>query len=293
MNPRLGLLCAGLLFSLGGTLIKVCSFPSLERAGLRSLIAAVTIFLLVPRSRRLPDRRIALLLLPYFGATVLFVVANTLTTAANAIFLQSTYPFWVALLAPFALRERLRSRDILVLLAIAAGIGLFVAAEGRATAIAADPRLGDGIALVSGLAYGALLVGFRWLGRIDPGAASAVVGWGNLCNVPLTLAASQAAVQDWTLGDPASWAAILVLGALQVGLAYALLVRAMPLVPAVTASLILMIEPAVSPLLAWLAHGEAPHALALGGGGVILAAAFLGSLPARAKARGEKGESAR
>ncbi len=293
MNPRLGLVCVGLLFSLGGTLIKACTFPSLERAGLRSLIAAATLFLLLPEARRRLDRRIGLLLLPYFGATVLFVVANTLTTAANAIFLQSTYPFWVAMLAPFVLHERLRARDALVLAAIAIGMGLFLAAEGTATAIAADPRLGDALAVVSGLAYGSLLIGLRWLSRADHGAACAVAAWGNLANVPLTLLLSAVVGQTWTAGDLQSWASILVLGTLQVGLAYAMLVRAMPLVPAVTASLILMIEPAVSPLLAWLVHGETPHGLALAGGSVILAAAFFGSLPARTKARSEPRESAR
>jgi hypothetical protein len=52
VNARIRLLLAGVLFSLGGALIKACTFPSLQRAGLRSLIAAVTLFLLLPEARR-------------------------------------------------------------------------------------------------------------------------------------------------------------------------------------------------------------------------------------------------
>jgi drug/metabolite transporter (DMT)-like permease len=83
--------------------------------------------------------------------------------------------------------------------------------------------------------------------------------------------------QGWTSGDASSWVSNAVLGTLQFGLAYALLVRAMPHVPAVSASLLLMIEPALNPLLAYLAHGEVPHAAAVVGGLVILGAVLAGS----------------
>ena len=283
MNARIRLLLAGVLFSLGGALIKACTFPSLQRAGLRSFVAAVTLFLLLPEARRLPDRRIALLLLPYFGATCLFVVANAMTTAANAIFLQSTAPFWVVLLAPLLLGERIGKRDLAMLACIGVGIAMFFVADTDASATATDPRLGDLLALVSGLAYGTLLVGLRWLSQRDANASCAVVAWGNVANVPLAFAVGAAMGQGWTAGDAASWASIAVLGTLQVGLAYALLVRAMPQVPAVSASLLLMIEPALNPLLAYLAHGEVPHAAAVVGGVVILAAVAVGSRGGSAK----------
>src|SRR5712671_4972582 len=101
MRARLRIVIAGALFSTGGALIKSCAFAPLQKAGVRAAIAALTLFVLLPEARRLPSRRVLLLLPAYFGATALFVVGTSLTTAANAIFLQSTYPPWVTLLGVF------------------------------------------------------------------------------------------------------------------------------------------------------------------------------------------------
>jgi len=278
LRPQLRLLLAGTLFSCGGALIKSCAFPSLERAGLRSAVAAVALFVILPEARRLPQRGTLLLLPAYFGATTLFVIANTLTTAANATFLQSTAPFWVTLLGPLLLHERPRRSDLFVLASILLGMLLFFLAPVTSSATATDPRLGDGIALVSGLSYGLVLLGFRWLGKKGEGEAARTVAWGNLCAAPVAFLAMPFFAQTPIAGDATSWGAIVFLGVFQVACAYALLVRAMPYVPAVQASLILMIEPALNPLLAFAVHGERPHPLALAGGVLIVGAVALASL---------------
>ena len=61
------------------------------------------------------------------------------------------------------------------------------------------------------------------------------------------------------------------------------LVRAIELVPAVRASLLLMIEPALSPLIAFSVHGETPHPLAITGGVLIVGAVLGGAVVARAQ----------
>ena len=58
----------------------------------------------------------------------------------------------------------------------------------------------------------------------------------------------------------------------QVGLAYVFLTRGLGKLSAVEASLLLLLEPALNPLWAWLVHGEWPGMLASFGGGLILAA---------------------
>jgi DME family drug/metabolite transporter len=284
VSPAVRVLLAGALFATGGALIKGCDYPSLQRAGMRAVLAAGVLFLLLPEARRWPNARILRLVLPYFGATCLFVVANTLTTAANAIFLQSTAPLWVVLLGPLLVGERSRRGDLGTLACIAVGMTLFFLAPTEAVATAPEPRLGDWIAIASGVSYALLLLGMRWLGQSGKGEASAAVAWGNLCTFPLAFALMPLVGQTPLLGTPRDWLVIAVLGTLQVGLAYALLVRAIPHVPAVQASLLLMIEPALSPLIAFAAHGERPHPLAIAGGALILGAVVLPALVARWRA---------
>lgn len=285
VRPQTRILLAGALFATGGALIKSCDFPSLQRAGLRALIAALAVFAMLPEARRWPNARILRLVPAYFGATCLFVVANTLTTAANAIFLQSTAPLWIILLGPLLLHERPRRSDLLVLACIAVGMTLFFVAPTAAVATAPEPRLGDVIAIASGVSYALLLLGMRWLGKAGDGEACAAIAWGNALTFPLAFAMMPAVGQTPVLGGFQDWLVIAVLGTFQVGLAYALLVRSMPHVPAVQASLLLMIEPSLSPLIAWLAHGEVPHPLASVGGVLILGAVVGGSVLARRGAR--------
>lgn len=285
-RPELSILMAAVLFSTGGAAIKGCSFGPTHVAGLRALVAAMLLFALLPASRRLPAR--ALPLLPaWFGATYLFVLANKLTTAANAIFLQSTAPFWVMVLGPALLGERARRADLLALVGIAIGMTLFFAGAEATSATAPDPGAGDLIALASGMAFGLLLLGFRWLGRRGQGEQASVVAWGSLL-----LAAAVIAFAGVPHGSVRDWLVIVYLGLLQVGLAYVLLVRAITQVPALRASLLLMLEPALNPVWAFLVHGERPGLLPLCGGALIVGAVASGSLRGRAVPAGGGGAPA-
>jgi drug/metabolite transporter (DMT)-like permease len=270
MRPVVRLMLTAALFASGGALLKACSFPALQRAGVRAAIAAIAIFVLLPEARRLPTARMLWLVPAYFGATVLFVVANSLTTAANAIFLQSTAPLWIVVLGPLLLRDRPTRFDMLTLLGVGAGMALFFVAPAKAVATAPDPRLGDWFAIASGLSYALLLIGMRWLSRANPGEQSAAVAWGNALTFPVAFALMPLFGQQPIAGSARDWIVVLVLGTFQVGLAYAILVRAIAHVPAMRASLVMMIEPVLNSAVAWLVHDEQPHGLALLGGAVIL-----------------------
>lgn len=285
MPAALRVLCAGLLFATGGALIKACDVPSLQRAGMRAAFAAVTIFTLLPAARRRLDARILMLFPAYFAATCLFVVANTLTTAANTIFLQSTAPLWLIVFGPALLGERATRRDLCVLAGISVGMTLCFVAPTAASATAPEPRLGDAIALASGVGYALLLLGMRWLSRREPGTGAAAVAWGNALTCPLAFALMPVVGQAPSLGNAFDWLVIGVLGVFQVGLAYVLLAGAMTHVPAVRASLLLMVEPALNPILTFVVHGEAPHPLAAAGGAVILAVVVAGNLVRRSRRR--------
>ena len=67
-------------------------------------------------------------------------------------------------------------------------------------------------------------------------------------------------------------------------MAYVLVTSALRHIPALEASLILLIEPVLNPVWAWLFQGERPGAWALLGGAIILGATTLkGWLDARAQ----------
>ena len=68
---------------------------------------------------------------------------------------------------------------------------------------------------------------------------------------------------------------VLYLGVFQVGASYLLLSHALRHVPAAAASLLLLAEPAFSPLWAWLVHREAPGFWPLIGGTLIIGAATI------------------
>ena len=128
-RARLQILGAALLFSTGGAAIKSAQFTSWQVAGLRSGIAAFTVWLLVPEARRLGRGaelgRTVLVSLAYAATLVLFVLANKLTTAASTIFLQDTAPIYILLLSPVLLNEPIRRRDLGFMLVIGIGMSLF------------------------------------------------------------------------------------------------------------------------------------------------------------------------
>jgi len=264
---RLAILGAAVLFSTGGAAIKAVRLSGWQVAATRSAIAALTLLVLLPRSRRRPRGRDLAVAAVYAATMVLFVLANKLTTAASTIFLQDTSPLYVVLLAPFLLREPLRRRDLPFMAVLAAGMALFFVGVDPRSATAPNPLLGNVLAVVSGVSWAGTVVGLRFLGRAGGSAAGAVV-WGNVlaCLLALPAALPLAAPR------PLDGSILAYLGVLQIGVAYYLLTRGLEVVPALEASLLLILEPVLNPIWAWIVHGERPSPWSLAGGAVILAA---------------------
>lgn len=268
---RIEVVLAAILFSTGGAAIKAVTLTPWQVASFRAGIAAATLLLLVPDARRFSWRAVVVGLVQA-GTFITFVLANRLTTAASAVFLQAAAPFWLILLGPLLLGERSRRGDAPFLAVLFAGVVLLMLGTPEQSATAPDTFRGNVVGAISGLMWALTLAGLRWAGReaakgaTFTGASSTVCGNLIACAVCLPLALPvQASV-------PGDWWMVVYLGVAQVGLAYVFLTRGLGKLRAMEAALLLLLEPALSPLWAWLAHGERPGWVALLGGAIILTA---------------------
>jgi len=270
------ILATALLFSTGGAAIKACGLTAWQVASFRSGVAALALALLVPAARRVSPR-VLLVAVAYAGTLVSFVLANKLTTAAQAVFLQAAAPLYVIVLERWLLGTPIARRDLPILAVVGAGVMCLFLGSGDPYATAPDPVRGNLIAVGSGVFYAFLMVGLRWLASdasAAPGTAAAATLWGNV----LAFGAALPLALPVLASQPADWAVIVYLGVFQIGLAYYLMTRAMRTMTALDTAVLLLIEPLLNPTFVWLLHGETPTPLALTGGALVLVATSWRSL---------------
>jgi len=283
-SARLALIAAAALFSTGGAAIKATSLTGWQVASFRSAVAAAALAAFLPGARRRWTWGTVAVGAAYAATMVLFVLSNKMTTAANTIFLQSTAPLYLLLLGPWLLHEPIRRRDLALLVAMGTGLALVVAGKETRSATAPDPATGNALALASGVCWAFTMLGLRRLSRDvpphapSPAAAAMVAGNVIACAVTLPMALP-------ALFTPKDALLVGYLGLFQIGLAYACVGVGLRRVGALEAALLLLVEPVLNPLFAWLVHGERPGAFTLAGGAVILSATALEAvIPARDRA---------
>ncbi len=261
------LVLAALCWSLGGVLIKRVDWPPLAVAGGRGLIAAAFLAA-TTRGLRFTWSPVQIgASIAYALTTVLFVLANKLTTAANAILLQYTAPVWIALFGAWFLGERATRADWLTVAAVLGGLALFFA-----DGLQLGGSAGNGFALASGVSFAAMILTLSRQKNSGPPVESIILG--NLIafaiGVPFMVSAP--------LPSTGGLAALGVLGVVQLGVSYWLYARALRHVTALEAVLIPVVEPILNPVWVLLALGEKPSPLALVGGGIVLIAVTLRAL---------------
>ena len=261
------LLAAALLFSTGGAAIKIAAFSPQQVASLRSGIAAAALLVWL-RGRVTWSTPVVAVAGSYAATLTLFVVATRLTTAANAIFLQSTAPLYIAVLAPFLVGEPFRRRDVPFLAMVAVGLAFCLGGSVPMTVSAPDPDTGNLLGALCGVSWALTLIGFRFVERGHSGAAISAVVIGN----GIAFAAGVPALHSLSAASAADWATLGYLGVFQIGLAYILLTNAVGHLPALHASLILLLEPVLNPVWTWLVRGENPGMWSVLGGGIIVMA---------------------
>lgn len=263
------LIIGALLFSTGGVAIKAATLTGWQVSCLRSLLGGLVILVLIPRARQGWTWRSLVVAVPFAATFTFFTLANKLTTAANAMFLQETAPFYVLLLGPLLLGERIVRRDLAFMATLVVGLVLILGSIREPLETAPNPQLGNLLGACTGVAWAFTLTGLRWLasrsgtGKDQPEAA-VVAG--------CFLAAAAAGLFAFPLGSTSTldWLVIAYLGVFQIGLAYFFVTRSLRKLPVIETSLLLLAEPAFTPVWAWLLLAENPGALAILGGAVVV-----------------------
>ena len=256
------LITTALCWSMAGVLIKfvATTWPGMAVAGGRGLIAAL--FLLATnRGLRFHLSRDQMIgAFGYAACTITFCTATTLTSAANAILLQYTAPVWVALFGAWFLGERATRADWITVAVALIGMGLFFK-----DSLTLGHVAGDLLAVLSGVCFAAMTMALRKQKHGSP-VESIILGNGIAFVVGLPW------ILQAPLLPPSGWAALLVLGVVQLGFSYWLYARAIKHVTALEAVLIPVIEPILNPLWVLIFVRERPTPWAVIGGAVVLAA---------------------
>ncbi|HOP38530.1 DMT family transporter [Mesotoga prima] len=253
------LILTGLLWSTGGLLIKNVDSNPLAISGIRSMIASLVILVALGRPKftwSLPQIASAL---SYSATVILFVSANKMTTAANAILLQSTAPIYVALLSVWILKERAKLLDWVTIIVVFGGMALFFFES-----LDSRGMTGNILAVASGVTF-ALFNIFMRLQKDGSPLESVLLG-----NI-LTAAIGVPFIVG-SLPSPSGWISLFILGVAQLGLSYVFYSEAIKHSTALEAILILMIEPILSPVWVFLFLGEIPGKLPMIGGAVVIGA---------------------
>lgn len=252
------ILVAAGLWSLGGIGIKQVEWNAPAIAATRGIIAALTIFLWTRGRLHFTWSRWQIgAAVAYAATTLLFVMANKLTTAANAILLQYSAPIYIALLAPRLLGEPSRPGDWISVLITLGGMSLFFFDE-----LDARGTWGSVVAIGSGVTLAAMVLCLRKQKDGSP-VESAVLG--NLIVVVIGVPFLHG---PWP--DATGWTWLALLGVVQLGVGYLAYARAVRRATAMEAALLPMIEPVLNPIWVLLAVGETPGRFALIGGAIVL-----------------------
>lgn len=260
------LLLTALLWSTGGLLIKSIDAHPFAIAGGRSIIAGIVLWVYL----RKPNFTYSIAQLSgafmYALTVILFVLANKMTSSANAILLQYTGPIWVALFSGVILKERVQTIDWLAIITVIIGMSLFFIDE-----LTISGMNGNIIAICSGFAFAGLAIALR-MQKDDSPFESILLG-----NILTGVFGSYWIMESLPLSN-GSIIGLLLLGIIQLGIPYILYAKAIQHVTALESILIPVLEPLMNPLWVFLVAGEIPGKGAFIGGAIVLLAIVFRSI---------------
>ncbi len=255
------LLCST-MWSTGGIFIKLIPWSPFVIAGWRSMIAAVKVLLYLKTWKiKFRFNRHAVLNGLLMCATFLcFVIANKLTTAANAIVLQFTAPVFLMVYSTILFHEKFRRADITAVIFTMGGIALFFLDQ-----LKPGYLVGNCIAILAGASMAGMYLS---IGKADEETRMGGMLLGHvftaLIGIPFTFFTV-------TQVSTIPVLSILALGIIQLGIPYILLIISSKNCPPLACSLLGAVEPLLNPVWVFIFSGEKPGVFALIGGAVVIA----------------------
>ena len=259
---NLYMLMAAVLWSTGGILIKFIPGNAIAINGARSCIAFL-FFCAYKRSIKFKvNRYIATAAFCLVMTNFLYVMANKLTTAANAIVLQYMAPIFVLIWDCVYRKQLPGKKQCLIVMMAFAGMILFFFDQ-----LDGGHLLGNLLAIGAGVCFSGVFF-VNSLPQSSSEDASMLAFLASfLISIPL--------LGDVFHMDTKGIIALLTLGIFQVGLAYLVFSKGSKLTSPVSASLIGLLEAILNPIWVLIFYGEKIGKYALFGGAIILLSVVL------------------
>lgn len=257
-----------LLWSSSGLFIKVLTaLNAYQISFYRSIIAALTIFIILYiKDKKVTFETDKLTLLAsvfYSGILIFFVLANKLTTSANAIFLQFTAPIYLLFLEPLFLKTKFRKKDLITIIICISGMFLFFMGK-----LEIGNIYGNLIAILAGVCFALFSLFVKWKKTKGSGNTIISVVYGNLLVglICFPLVYGELALTS------AEMYILLYMGVVQIGISYFIFNIGIKYVSATESMIIGMLEAIFNPIWVFLGVGEVPAPTAVVGGLIIFAA---------------------
>ena len=254
-------------FATGGLLIKLNTWSSMSINGMRSFFAFF-IFLLYMKLTKHQFKfnwKVLLGVVANSMMGITFIMANKMTTAANAIVLQFTLPIYIMLLTWIFLKKKPDKVSVISGMISLVGIMFFFFES-----LSLGGMTGNVLALVSGFFY-AIVFLIKQIPDSDF-ESSAIISFvlNFVIGIPFILQETDWGIMNLSTG--------VLQGVVQIGLAYIFLNMALDKVPPVGASLISMIEPILNRVLVAIFYGEKIGKISFVGAIIVLASALFYNL---------------
>lgn len=257
-------LCA-VLWSIAGIFIKWISWHPLQIAGGRSILSGLVLLAFMKATGRsfIINKYSLLAGIGLSGSCISFVIANKLTTAANAIVLQYTAPIFILLMSALFLKAPLKKQDIGVVAFTGVGIALFFFDE-----LSPGSLAGNLLGILAGIFLALMFVAVGLAAKDDSVRMSgillahiftALIGTGSLLFTDFS-----------TTGKEVLF--VVILGIFQLGIPYILYALASRHCSPLACSLIGTLEPLLNPVWVLLFYGEVPGRAALTGAVIVIGA---------------------